>query len=270
MNRSRIIIMALAACAAIVVAFVVRGFLGGGTQPVRAAVAPPPVMTQNVLVASNSIQPGTALTPELVHWQAWPKNLVDSSFITADSGSNIADVTKGVVVRVPLVEGQPLSTTMVVHGDASGMMAALLEPGTRAVSFAISTDTGAGGFILPNDRVDVILTQQISDSPRRFGSRAILKNIRVLALDQTSVQDKEQKTVLAKTATLELSPHQADLISRSAAQGTISLALRALGDNSNADPKVAAKLDHNNDNDSDGQVTIVRYGIARGGLDKGE
>lgn len=150
------------------------------------------------------------------------------------------------------------------------MMAAMLEPGTRAVSFAISTDTGAGGFILPNDRVDVILTQQISDSPRRFGSRAILKNIRVLAMDQTSGQDKDQKTVLAKTATLELSPHQADLVSRSAAQGTISLALRALGDNSNADPKVAAKLDHNNDNDSDGQVTIVRYGIARGGLDKGE
>lgn len=89
MNRSRIIIMALAACAAIVVAFVVRGFLGGGTQPVRAAVASPPVMTQNVLVASNSIQPGTALTPELVHWQAWPKNLVDllSSLRTVDRTS---------------------------------------------------------------------------------------------------------------------------------------------------------------------------------------
>ena len=195
---------------------------------------------------------------------------MDSSFITADTGSNIPDVVKGVVARAPFVEGQPLSTAMVVHGDATGLMAALLEPGMRAVSFPISTDTGAGGFILPNDRVDVILTQQVSDSPRRFGSRAILKDVRVLAMDQIYTQDKDQKTVLAKTATLELSPRQADLVSRSAASGTISLALRALGDNSNANPKVAAKLGHNNDNDSDGQVTVVRYGIARGGLDKGE
>jgi pilus assembly protein CpaB len=268
MNRSRIIIMALAACAAIVVAFVVRGFLGGGTQPVKAAVAPAAIATQNVLVASNSIQPGTALTPDLVHWQAWPKNLVDASFITSDAGSNIANAVRGVVTRAPLVEGQPLSNTMIVHADATGLMAALLQPGMRAVSFSISTDTGAGGFILPNDRVDVILTQQVSDTPRRFASHAILKNVRVLAMDQTYGQDKDQKTVLAKTATLELAPREADLVSRSAAQGTISLALRALGDNGSSNPKVAAKL--NNENDSDGQVTVVRYGIARGGLDKGE
>jgi pilus assembly protein CpaB len=267
MTRSRVIILVLAAFAAGIAALLVRGLLGGGTQPVHAAIEPK-VTTADVLVASNNIQPGTALTQDSVHWQSWPKDSVDSTFITSAGNSNVDDVIKGTVARAPLVAGQPLTNTMIVHADATGMMAALLTPGMRAVSVSISTDTGAGGFILPNDRVDVILTAQVSDSPRRFGSRAILRDVRVLAMDQTFAQDKDQKTLLAKTATLELSPKDADLVSRSAASGTISLALRALGDNADANPKLAARTHH--DDSDDGQVTIVRYGVARGGLDKGE
>ncbi|HSC60720.1 MAG TPA: Flp pilus assembly protein CpaB, partial [Rhizomicrobium sp.] len=111
-------------------------------------------------------------------------------------------------------------------------------------------------FILPNDRVDVVLTQQVSDSPRRFGSRVILSNVRVLAMDQTFTQDKDQKTVLAKTATLELAPDQATMLARSAPAGTISLSLRALGDASN----VAARTGHADS----GQIVVIRYGVTRG------
>jgi pilus assembly protein CpaB len=135
-------------------------------------------------------------------------------------------------------------------------MSAQLAPGMRAVSISISTDTGAGGFILPNDRVDVVMTQKVSESSHTFASRVILSDVRVLAMDQTFAQDKDQKTVLAKTATLELAPDQATLLTRSAAAGSISLTLRPLTDQQN----IASRTDHRDN----GQIVVVRYGIARG------
>ncbi|HEY2032560.1 MAG TPA: Flp pilus assembly protein CpaB [Rhizomicrobium sp.] len=257
MNRSRIIVLVLAAFAAGIAALLVRGFLGGGTPPVTAAIAPAPAAVLNVLVASGEIQPGTAITPALVRWQSWPKSSVDSSFITEVGNPDTAAIVKGTVARAPLTAGEPLTGAKIVHADAASFMSAHLAPGMRAVSTAISTETGAGGFILPNDRVDVVLTQQVSDTPRRFGSRIILSNVRVLAMDQTFTQDKDQKTVLAKTATLELAPDQATMLARSAPAGTISLQLRALGD---GDASIAANTGHKDN----GQIVVVRYGMTRG------
>lgn len=263
MNRSRVIALVLAAFAAGAVALLVRAFLGGGTPPVTAAIAPAPAATINVLVAASNIQPGTAITPELVRWQSWPKSSVDSSFIAQPGNPDSDSIIKGTVARAPIVAGEPLTNTKIVHADSASFMAAQLEPGMRAVSIAISADTGAGGFILPNDRVDVVLTQQIPGQQRNFASKVILSNVRVLALDQTFGQDKDQKTVLAKTATLELAPDQATKLTRAAAAGTISLALRALGDTQNAN--IAARSNQGDD----GSVTVIRYGIARGGMDSG-
>jgi pilus assembly protein CpaB len=256
MNRSRVIILVLAAFAAGIAALLVRGLLGGGTAPVKAAIAPAAAETMNVLVADDAIQPGTAIMPNMVRWQSWPKSSVDSSFITQAGNPDTASIVKGTVARAPMTAGEPLTGTKIVHADAASFMSARLSPGMRAVSTAISTDTGAGGFILPNDRVDVVLTQQVSDTPRRFGSRVILSDVRVLAMDQTFTQDKDQKTVLAKTATLELAPDQATMLTRSAAAGTISLTLRALGDQATA----VADTGHK----ESGQIVVVRYGVTRG------
>jgi pilus assembly protein CpaB len=134
----------------------------------------------------------------------------------------------------------------------------------RALSFAISTDTGAGGFILPNDRVDVVLTMKIGENPARYRATTILDNVRVLAMDQTFKEDKDQKVVIAKTATVEVSPDQAELLAKSQATGTISLALRALGD---ADPKNKLTVASNNrprttGGGQDGSaVMVIRYGV---------
>ncbi|MGN6147523.1 MAG: Flp pilus assembly protein CpaB [Rhizomicrobium sp.] len=256
MNRSRVIILVLAAFAAGIAALLVRGLLGGGTPAVKAAIAPAPAAMMNVLVADSNIQPGTAITPAMVRWQSWPKASVDESFITETGNPDTNTIVKGTVARAPLTAGEPLTGTKIVHADAASFMSARLTPGMRAVSTAISTDTGAGGFILPNDRVDVMMTQQVSDSPRRFAARVILSDVRVLAMDQTFTQDKDQKTVLAKTATLELDPDQASLLTRSAAAGTISLTLRALGDQSNVASRTGRK--------EGGQIVVVRYGVARG------
>ena len=266
MNRSRVIILVVAAFAAGIVALLVRGLLGGGTPAVRAAIAPAPAATEQVLVAATTLQPGVALTPDSVRWQTWPKSAIDSSFITSESNTDPASIVKGTVARAPMLEGEPLTNTKFIHADAAGFMAAQLSPGMRAVSISISTDTGAGGFILPNDRVDVLLTQQISDNPRRFATRTLVTDVRVLAMDQTYTQDKDQKTVLAKTATLELAPDEASVLARSAAAGTISLSLRPLGENATADA-LAAKTQHADD----GQPSVIRYGVEHAGFDsKGE
>jgi pilus assembly protein CpaB len=264
MNTQRILVLGLAAVAAGGAAFLARGLLGGGTPEVAASTTPQVVQT-DVLVASDNLQPGTALDATKVHWQKWPRSSVDSSFITSDTaGSDIDATVKGTVVRAPLVNGQPISNTAIVHADAASFMSASLQPGMRALSFAISTDTGAGGFILPNDRVDVVLTQKISENPQRFKASTILENVRVLAMDQTFKEDKDQKVVLAKTATVELAPDQAEQLAKAQASGTISLALRALGD-SNPDKVVASNTRPKPQGHGDGSdVSVIRYGVDHG------
>ncbi|MGB8366536.1 MAG: Flp pilus assembly protein CpaB [Rhizomicrobium sp.] len=261
MNTSRMLILGVAALAAIAAALLARGLLGGGTPQVKAALPPPPPATEEVLVAANDLQPGAALTASEVRWQQWPKSAVDASFITHNAVPDLDRVVAGAVVRAPLVSGEPLTASKIVHADSTSFMAAMVSPGMRAVSIGISTETGAGGFILPNDRVDVLVTELVSDSPRRFGAHTLLKGVRVLAVDQTYREDKDQKVVLAKTATLELTPHQAEQVERAQATGTISLSLRGLGDNGASAP--AASNATADETDSDGPTMIIRYGIAR-------
>jgi pilus assembly protein CpaB len=256
MNRSRIIILALAAMAAGAAALLARGFLGGGTEAGKAQ--PASVATIGVLVASSNIEPGRPVTPDLVRWQAWPKATVDSTFLTEDANPNPEQVVKGTVARTPIIAGEPLTNTKIVHSDAAGFMSATVSPGMRAVSIPITTESGAGGFILPNDRVDVILTVQVSEQPKAFGAKAILHNVRVLAVDQTYTQDKDQKSVLAKTATLELTPQQVESIDAAAATGTVSLALRPLGDLGTAD------IQKNTNHNENQMVAVIRYGVVRG------
>jgi len=266
MNMQRLLILGLATLAAGAAAFLARGLLGGGTPAVSSNVAPP-IETSEVLVAASAIQPGQTLNPLLVRWQKWPKTSIDAGFITHERAPSIARAVTGTVARAPLVAGEPLTSTKIVHSDSVGFMAATLSPGMRAVSIAITTDSGAGGFILPNDRVDVILTQQVSDNPKRYGSKIVLTNVRVLAVDQTIKQDRDQKVVLAKTATLELTPEQARSVTRAQVTGPISLALRPL---SESNPALAALhaptptpsgADSGPENDEAG-VTIIRYGVA--------
>ena len=178
MDRSRIIVLAIAAVAAGAVALLARSLLGGGTQPTVAAPAPRVAMSE-VLVATSELAPGSQLTPASVRWQDWPRSSVDATFITHDASPDISKFVHGSVVRAPMVAGEPLTSTKVIHGDAAGYMSAMLMPGMRAVSIPISADTGAGGFILPNDRVDILCTVQLQDA-HQFETATILKDIAYL------------------------------------------------------------------------------------------
>jgi pilus assembly protein CpaB len=257
MDTRRLVVLGFAGVMAVAAALLARGIMGGGT-PKAQAKAPPPIAMSEVLVANANLQPGHALSPDEVRWERWPSAAVDSAFIVKKPITSIADVVRGTVVRAPLLAGQPIANTAIVHAEAAGFMSAILLPDMRAISITISADSGAGGFILPNDHVDVILARKLEGNPPRVVARTIISDVRVLAVDQTFKQDKNTKTVIGKTATLELTPAQAQSIAAAENLGTLSLSLRPLAD---SDTPVASNLP--GDDDRGGQVSVIRYGVMR-------
>jgi len=235
MNVTRIAILGVAAVAAGAAALLVRGMLGGPAPQAEASVPAPVMQTAEVLVASKEIAPGRPLEVDSVRWEVWPQSSVSDAFITKTEQPDTAKAVAGFIVRAPIVTGQPITEAFVVRADQAGFLAALIKPGMRAVSIVVAPETGAGGFILPNDRVDIILTRDLPDqgANKNIRSDTILRDVRVLAVDQTSQTQvaKDAQWAIGKTATLELTPVQAEMVGHAAREGTLSLALRALGDN---------------------------------------
>jgi pilus assembly protein CpaB len=210
----------------------------------------------DVLVAKSDIQLGQAVTANDVAWQDWPANTASSSFIRRDQRPDATTQLAGSIARSPFIAGEPIRELKLVSAKGSGFMAAILPTGMRAISTEISPETGAGGFILPNDRVDVILSkrEKNADHPRdSVNSETILGNVRVLAVDQTIEEKNGQKVVVGKTATLELKPEQAETLARSRQMGTLSLALRSLAD--------ANAPENSIDDQRRDSVNVVRYGV---------
>ena len=264
MNTQRMLILGMAAVAAGGAALLARGLMGGGTPKVAAAM-PSPVAMSEVLVAASDVQPGQHLDGAQVRWQSWPRKSVDSSFITRDRSPNLTVAVNGTVARAPIVAGEPITDAKIVHSDAAGVMAAMITPGMRATSMNVTTDTGSGGFILPNDRVDVITTIQTSEQPKRYRSETLLQNLRVLAMDQTYKEDKGQKVIVAKTATLEVTPEQAEMIAHAQMSGSLSLELRGLADSSASALAASALGAEQAGNNT--PIEVVRYGLPRTGGD---
>jgi len=271
MNFTRIAILGVAATAAGAAALLVRGMLGGETAPAEASL-PPQVMTTDVLVASTIVPPGRKLEVGVVRWDAWPKTSVSESFITKDEQPDMAKAVEGIVVRSPLVAGQPITDLNTVRTDARGFLAATLMPGMRAVAMPVAANSGAGGFLLPNDRVDVILTHDVggasTNNAKAWRADTILRDVRLLAIDQTAEQlpattekggDTTQAAV-GKVATLELTPAQAELLHRARATGSLYLTLRSIVDSEGRPVARAPALGPANLSSS----TVVRYGVVRG------
>jgi pilus assembly protein CpaB len=197
-------------------------------------VAAPQADTVEILVARADIAVGRAVQPEDMGWQAWPVSAAGPLFIRKAARPDAIESLKGSVARAPFVAGEPIREQKLIKADGSGYMSAILPAGMRAISTEISAETGAAGFILPNDRVDVILTRKDSEAQRSGGdgfiSETILRNVRVLAIDQTVEEKNGQKVVVGKTTTLELAPRQTELLAVSRQRGSLSLALRSLAD----------------------------------------
>jgi pilus assembly protein CpaB len=216
------------------------------------------VETVDVLVARSDIPMGQALSPGDVQWQAWPTSAASGNFIRRQNNPQAIETLSGQIVRTPFVAGEPIREAKLVNAKGSGFMAAILPTGMRAVSTQISPETGAGGFILPNDRVDVILTRRDKDADKSGDARVsetVLTNIRVLAIDQNVEEKNGQKVVVGKTATLELTPGQAETLTLSQQLGSLSLALRSITDASQKDVTI-------DDGSRRNTVNIVRFGVS--------
>ena len=254
MNTARIIVLTIAIGAGGLAAYLASG---SDPAPVAPVVQLP---TVDVLVAKGDIPLGQPVRPDDVQWQSWPAATTSNSFIRRSERPDAASQIAGSIARSPFIAGEPIRDGKLVKSDGSGFMAAILPTGMRAVSTEISPETGAGGFILPNDRVDVILSKR-EKNPDRNGasdlvnSEIILGNIRVLAIDQTIEEKDGQKVVVGKTATLELKPEQSESLARARQSGTLSLALRSLADANAADINTDER---SNKRDS---VNVVRFGV---------
>jgi pilus assembly protein CpaB len=230
-------------------------------EPVEAA-APAKMDTVDILVAKADIAMGQIVSSQDMQWQIWPREAASASFIRKSDKADAIEQLSGSIARTPFVAGEPIREAKLIKANGSGFMAAILPAGKRAISTEISPETGAGGFILPNDHVDVILTRRDREAEKRTGTDAhtaeiILSNVRVLAIDQT-VQEKDgQRVVVGKTATLELGPRQAESLALSRQLGTLSLALRSLADANQATP-----APNDDEQRGRGEINMVRYGVS--------
>lgn len=183
--------------------------------------------TVEVLVAAEELATGTFLTLDHFTWTAFPADTLPEAYYTrAELGE---DGLNGAVLRRAITIGEPLTEGRVVRPGDRGFLAAVLKPGLRAVSVPVDATTGIAGFVFPGDRVDLLLTHEIklSDKVKRLATETLLQDIRVLAMDQRS-DDIEGAPTLAKTATLEVSSKQAEVIAVALRMGRLSLALRSL------------------------------------------
>jgi pilus assembly protein CpaB len=262
MNPVRLLIVVVAAFSAIGLALVMQRMMAG--KPPEAPVAVTQVsgkpMTQ-VLVAKRDLAIGVRLTVEDVTWQAWPTEAVNAAFITNGAaqpaaegvdkakvaaasvanemigGVDPAKAVEGAIVRDPILTGEPITARKIVRGGDGGYLSVVLAPGKRAMAVPITSETAVGGFILPGDRVDVLQTREMArpgddgaNGSKVLVAETILENVRVLAVDQSTAAEKDAKSIVAATATLEVGPIDAEALTRAKSTGPVTLSLRAYTD----------------------------------------
>jgi pilus assembly protein CpaB len=253
MSPVRLIILVIAAGAAIGAVFLVRSMQAPAPAVAAAdiAAAPAPVAVEiplkQILVASKTIPAGKFVSLDDLKWQGWPADAQMDSFIDQEKEAEALEKMVGAVARFDIVAGEPVTKTKLQHPGTAGFMSVMLTPGMRAVSIEIETETAAGGFIQPNDRVDVILTREVENANAQANPMAgirsdlILANIRVLAIDHVygtppvEGGDEEVRTgqgavIAGSRATLELTERDATLVNTARKAGDISLTLRSIAD----------------------------------------
>jgi len=193
MNLARILILALAGVAAVAAAIFVRGAMQASPEPAPVQQAErEQAPSVRVLAARSDFTAGQRIQPADLYWQAWPEEALSPAYITERARPDAMSEFAGAVVRAQMAQGEPVSGRKLVQPGDSGFMAAVIDPGMRAVAVPTSAEAGAGGFILPNDRVDVIATMDQRDS---MNARILVENVRVLAIDQTYSEEENGAVV---------------------------------------------------------------------------
>lgn len=259
MNRAQIVVLAVAVAAG-AGAFVMMN----GPQPqapIPFVETPASALTDQVLVATRDLSYGTALNDADTAWIEWPKSAVPNGVLRKSETPNAREEIKAFFVRIPVANGEPVRRERLVNGPTAGLMSTMLSAGRRAVAIDVSVNTTAGGFVLPNDHVDVIRTFRDQEQTKErgvevVGSEVILSNVRVLAMGQTIEMKNGESVITGATATLDLDPRQAELVILAQRTGQLALVLRSLADAHPTDQVAGAEPE------SDGPLTIVRFGVS--------
>ena len=246
MDRKKLVLLVGALVVAIGTALVARSMFAGAAAPQAEAAAVVEAQGPKILVAQRALPAGTIITADAIGFQLWPEELVqDAYFLDGE-----ADVTKliGTVVRHNVTAGEPVTQGSLVSPGDRGFLAAALTPGMRAITVPVDAKAGVAGFVFPGDRVDMVLTQSVKgeDGPALKASETILRNLRVLATDQSTTQSKKDgRTVVRafRTVTLEVTPTIAEKVAVAQTLGTLSLALRPLADSQGELDKAIASGD---------------------------
>lgn len=280
MTPRNIILIVVALAAGIGAVIMVRGALTANANANRPVVEFQPkveVAKTDVLVANRNLQVGETLSQADMIWVSFPEDLILGQQITKELQPDAPSELNGHIVRIPIFEQEAILAQKLVARGETGIMAALVSPGMRAVAIEISAESASGGFILPEDRVDVILTHEV-EVPSADGiideiqSLVLLGNVRVLAIDQGIAVSTENPTSLGSTATIELSPDDSALIALGERKGKLSLALRSLTDVVQAGDEVFSAADaFEKSSKSTGRVALLRNGrLSDSGSSRGE
>lgn len=251
MNKAQIAVLAVAVAAGGGAFMMMTGTPPEAPHLIQALPSP---KTDHVLVATRDLSYGTALTEPDTAWIEWPANAVPTGALRKSEAPSVKEDIQGSFVRNPISNGEPVRRERLIKGQTAGLMSTMLTTGRRAVAIDVSPNTTAGGFILPNDHVDVIRTFRDTDQAKDgVNSEVILTNVRVLAMGQTVETKNGESVVSGATATLDLDPRQAEAVILAQRTGQLALVLRSL-----ADAQVSEQQDPAN---SDDPLTIVRFGV---------
>jgi pilus assembly protein CpaB len=261
MKPAKLMVLGVAGAAALGAVWLTSGLRTPPPPVIQAAKPAESVAMTDVLVAGIDLQVGTQVARDHIRWQRWPRSAVSELMITKDAAPNGVEDIAGSISRAPSLAGEPIRRDKMIKGSNAGFMSAILPEGRRAVAINIVSSGArtAGGFILPNDRVDVIRTGRDDDATRTrqqdvFVAETILQNIRVLAIGQNVQERNGEKVVVGETATLELDPRQSELITLAQRTGELSLVLRSLADGNKPSEAPARE---------EAGLTIVRYGVSQ-------
>jgi pilus assembly protein CpaB len=283
LNFARIILIVAAFSVAGVTALLVKNYLQSREAEFSVTNEEPKiekVPTVRVLVADSDLAAGTVVRENFLRWQTWPNDGLSPEYIVQgkDGTSDKSADFSGWAVRRGIATGEPITRHRLLEPGAAGFLAGALSPGMRATSISVNAETGAAGFILPGDRVDVMLTQQISQTRGDVGvnrdkiiSEIVISNVRVLAIDQ-DFNDIDEQTRVGKTVTLELTPKQAESLAVAKRMGKISLSLRSFLRNADIEKKSTFTSDEDVSNflrDRDPtpvQVLVAKHKLTAGAL----
>lgn len=233
MNKNVLIVLAGGFVVAILVAVLVQASLGGSKKADDGSVP-----KSQVLVAAKNLSLGTNLAEGDLKWQTWPGTPFEGA-IVRKADEKALDALSGRMIQ-KVSEGQPVLRNSIFKEGRGNLVAATLGEGMRAISIPVKAQNMAGGFVKPGDYVDVVLTYRVrvtgntaraaSSLVNRYATETIIKNARVLGVDQDPKSESDDKGKVGKTVTLEVNSEGAEKVALGQEMGKLTLALRGIGD----------------------------------------